>query len=84
MAAASLRKNLYILITAGSVVGFISSWVLLAHAPKPAADQTAPALAAPAPRQPQQLQSPPNSLQPLPTPAPFRARPSIRLRTGGS
>ncbi len=84
-------KGMHVLIAAGSLVGFVGGWALLAHAPKPeqvAAPEVSP-LVEPAPTlAPLQFNRTAPALQPLPTAIPLQIQPQLqrrtRLRTGGS
>ncbi len=81
------QKSLRILIASSGVLGFLSGWVLLAHAGKPAPVRTPTEISAPTPS----LDLPPlvggssglSDLQPLPA-LPPRLMVSPRFRTGGS
>jgi len=83
-----LLKYLRAIIAAGSLMGFLGGWGLLAHAGKPATVSAPPPITAPvpsfdpAPLPP--LDSGPSTLQPLPALPPMRSIMRPRLRTGGS
>jgi hypothetical protein len=83
-----LQKHLRAIIAAGSIVGFLAGWGLLAHAGKPVAVSALPAITAPAPSfDPGPLpsiNSGPTNLQPLPSLPSVPSMPRLRLRTGGS
>ncbi|MEJ2263529.1 MAG: hypothetical protein P8X95_08785 [Anaerolineales bacterium] len=85
----SLKSGLRIWIASASLIGFLGSWGLLAHAAKPVPFENAnpPAITAPAPPPTLQplpsLNSPSINLQPLP-PLPRTQRSQPFLRTMGS
>lgn len=83
-----LLKYLRAIIAAGSIVGFLSGWGLLAHAGKPAPNPAPLPIIAPAPSinlEPlPPLGNAPSNLQPLPSLPPMSSMPRLRLRTGGS
>lgn len=83
-----LKKYLRAMIAAGSILGFASGWVLIAHAGKPAVTFAPPPSIAPAPSANlaplPPLDNAPSSLQPLPALPQTRSMPRLRLRTGGS
>lgn len=83
-----LQKYLRALIAAGSILGFLGGWELLAHAGKPATASAPPAIIAPVPSFDAaplpSFDNGPTNLQPLPTLPPMRSMPRLRLRTGGS
>jgi len=83
-----LLKYLRAIIAAGSVMGFLGGWVLLAHAGKPVTVSAPPPITAPAPSfDPaplSPLDSGPSTLQRLPALPSTRPMMRPRLRTGGS
>jgi len=83
-----LQKYLRAIIAAGSIVGFLSGWGLLAHAGKPVAASAPAPITAPVPSfDPGPLpsiNSGPTNLHPLPSLPSVPSMPRLRLRTGGS
>ena len=83
-----IQKYLRAIIAAGSILGFLGGWGLLAHAGKPVAASAPPPITAPAPSfDPGPLPSintGPRNLQPLPALPAVPSMPRLRLRTGGS
>ena len=77
-----LQKYLRAIIAAGSILGFVAGWGLIAHAGKPAPTPTMPPIVASAPLP--SIGDVPSSLQPLPALPPTRSMPRLRMRTGGS
>ncbi|MGE5141077.1 MAG: hypothetical protein ACM3JD_16540 [Rudaea sp.] len=79
------QNGFRLLIATGSVMGFMGGWVLLAHAPKPvAADSAAQSQIAPVIQQQPADLSPLPSLQPL-SPQQFQQPVTrFRMRSGGS
>jgi hypothetical protein len=77
-----LQKYLRAMIAAGSILGFVAGWGLIAHAGKPAPVPALPPIVASAPLP--SVGSAPSSLQPLPALPPMRSMPRLRMRTGGS
>ena len=83
-----LLRYLRALIAAGSAIGFLTGWILVAHAGKPAPVSAPPPMSAPAPSLDlpplPSINTAPSNLQPLPALPPMPSRPRLRLRTGGS
>jgi hypothetical protein len=77
-----LQKYLRAIIAAGSILGFVAGWGLIAHAGKPAPTPALPPIVAPAPLP--SVGNAPSGLQPLPALPPMRSMPRLRMRTGGS